>query len=118
MSDSVQPCPGSYGTSQFLGLDHGQRFAIFAEQDVVTELVALVGRARFGHAFRQGGEDVEFLDNLSGIFDVPARQGELLVDQCDLVWASVFVIFLLPLAARFRSAIDRSDQGFETLCLA
>jgi hypothetical protein len=25
--------------------------------------------------------DVEFLDNLCVIFDVPARQGELLVDQ-------------------------------------
>jgi hypothetical protein len=63
------------------GFDHRQRFAVFAEQGVITELVALVGRARFRHAFAQGGEDVEFLDNLRGVFDVPTREGELLVNQ-------------------------------------
>lgn len=55
-----------------LGLDHCHGFAVFAEQDVVAELVALVGRARLGHAHWQGGEDVEFLDNLGRVFDVPA----------------------------------------------
>ena len=44
-------------------------------------MVAFVGCARFRHTFRQGGQYVEFLDNLSGIFDIPAGLSELLVDQ-------------------------------------
>lgn len=65
----------------FLGFDHGQRPAVFPQQDIVTELVAFVRRAWFGHAFRQAGENVEFLEDLGGILDVPAGRGELPVDQ-------------------------------------
>jgi len=60
---------------------HRQRLAVFAEQDVITELVALVGCVWLGHAYGQGGEDVEFLDDLRGVFDIPTCQSELVVDQ-------------------------------------
>lgn len=63
------------------GLDYCQWFAIFTEQDVIAELVFLVGCAWLGHAYGQGGEDVEFLDNLGGVFDIPACLSELVVNQ-------------------------------------
>ncbi|MNJ55220.1 hypothetical protein D3C77_506980 [compost metagenome] len=63
------------------GFNHRQWFAIFAQQDVITELVALVGRAWLGHAFRQSGEDVELLDDLGGVLDIPTCLSELTVDK-------------------------------------
>lgn len=54
------------------GFDHGQRLPIFAQQDVIAELMALVWSAWFGHTLWQRSEDVEFFDYLSRVFDVPA----------------------------------------------
>lgn len=55
------------------GFDNGQWLAIFTQQDVVAELSTLIRSPQFIHALRQARQDVEFFDDLCGVFDIPAR---------------------------------------------
>ncbi|MNN35958.1 hypothetical protein D3C81_1498280 [compost metagenome] len=68
-------------TAGLLGLNYCQRLAVFAEQDVVTELMTFVGCTWLSNAFGQAREDVKLFNNLSGIVDDPARSGKLLINQ-------------------------------------
>lgn len=61
--------------------DHSQWFAIFAEQDIVAELMPFVLGSWLLDAGRQADRDIELFNDLGRVFDVPARLAEGLVDQ-------------------------------------
>ena len=73
--------PESGVLAAFLGLDDGERLAVSAQEHVIAELMAIVRRSRLPDFFARRSQNIELFYHLHRVADIPARQGEEIVDQ-------------------------------------